>query len=301
MNLALIETFSAVMKTGSTTRAAALLRISQPAVSRSIRRLEDTTKLKLFERSGPRLIPTPEAALLYQEILATHVGLERLRQSVTRLREVGAGSLKIACSAAVGLTFLPAVIQEFLKSRRDVQITFEIASSSTVRTMVLNGLFDFGLCADEIDTTHLEVAPFIESPGVCVMPADHPLAKRAEIGPLDLDGLPFIGLAPEDRARIMLQAILDAVGAKPKLVVETSFAATVCQLALEGVGVGIANSLSYHSGRFKALGLIAKPFNPSVSFRSLIIYPPDRARSQILDEFLTVLARHRLRILAEIG
>jgi DNA-binding transcriptional LysR family regulator len=52
MNLALIEAFSAVMKTGSTTRAAALLQISQPAVSRSVRRLGDMTKLKLFERSG---------------------------------------------------------------------------------------------------------------------------------------------------------------------------------------------------------------------------------------------------------
>jgi len=62
MYLALIEAFSAVMKTGSTTRAAALMQISQPAVSHSVRRLEDTTKLKLFERSGPRLIPTPRGS-----------------------------------------------------------------------------------------------------------------------------------------------------------------------------------------------------------------------------------------------
>ena len=119
------------------------------------RRLEDTTKLKLFERSGPRLIPTPEATLLYQEILATHVGPERLRQSVTRMREVGTGSLKIACSAAVGLTFLPAVIQDFLRARDSVQITFDISGSSNVRNLVSSGLFDLGLCADEIDTTHL--------------------------------------------------------------------------------------------------------------------------------------------------
>jgi hypothetical protein len=48
MNLAPIKAFSALMKMGSTTRAAALMQISQPAVSRSVRRLEDTTKLKLF-------------------------------------------------------------------------------------------------------------------------------------------------------------------------------------------------------------------------------------------------------------
>ena len=55
MNLTLIEAFGAVMKTGSTTAAAELMHVSQPAISRSLKRLEDTTKLKLFERSGPRL------------------------------------------------------------------------------------------------------------------------------------------------------------------------------------------------------------------------------------------------------
>jgi DNA-binding transcriptional LysR family regulator len=301
MNLALIEAFSAVMKTGSTTRAAALLQISQPAVSRSVRRLEDTTKLKLFERSGPRLIPTPEATLLYQEILATHVGLERLRQSVTRMREVGTGSLKIACSAAVGLTFLPAVIQDFLRTRDSVQITFDISGSSNVRNLVSSGLFDVGLCADEIDTTQLVVEPFIESPALCVMPPTYHLAKKSVIGPADLDGCAFIGLAPEDTARKALQKVLDEAGAKPRTVVETSFSSTICQLALEGVGVGIANSLSYHSGRFAELGLIAKPFAPTISFRSLMIFPPDRARSQVLEDFLRALKRHRARILSKIG
>lgn len=298
MNLTLIETFSAVMKTGSTTRAAALLGISQPAVSRAIRRLEDTTKLKLFERSGPRIAATPEAALLYREILDNAVGLDRLRQAVVRMREVGTGSLKIASSAAMCLAFLPAVITSFQKGRPELAITFEIASSSTVRSLVASGQFDLGLCADEIDTSNLISELFVASRGFCVMRSDHPLAGKAVIRPGDLDGARFIGLAPEDTSRKALEAVLDAAGARPHFVLDTAFSGTVCQFALEGAGVGIANSFAYAAGAYDRLGLVAKPFEPEVLFRSLLVLPPQRARSRLIDEFITALVIHRDRMSA---
>jgi DNA-binding transcriptional LysR family regulator len=299
MNLSLIETFSAVMKTGSTTRAADLLGISQPAVSRALKRLEDTTRLKLFERTGLRLAPTPEAALLYQEILSAHVGLDRLRQAVVRIREVGTGSLKIASSAALGLTFVPRVIQTFLRHRPDVSVTFEIAGSSGVRDLVASGVFDLGLCADEIDTANLVAERFSESYGVCVLRPEHPLATRKIISPADLNGERLISLAPEDTARKQLDQLLSAAGGFPRVVVETQFSATVCQLALEGAGIGVANSLSYVSGKYEQLGLIARPLVPLIRFTTLLTLPPQRARSRLVDEFIARLQLERDGILQE--
>lgn len=292
MNLTLIETFAALMRTGSTTRAAALLGISQPAVSRSLRRLEDTTKLRLFVRSGPRLDPTPEAHLLYREILDAHVGMDRLRQAVVRMREVGTGSIKIASSAAIGLNFLPKVIGAFARTRPDVLVTFEIASSSVVRNLVSSGQFDIGFCADEIDLSQLQVEPFGTTPGVCVMRTGDPLAVLPVVGPGDLDGCPFVGLAPEDTVRRRLTRLLDAAGSKPRLVAETPYSATVCELVRNGLGVGIANSLSYASGNFDAHGLTARPFTPSIPFRSLLILPPQRARSLLVEEFIRLARSH---------
>ncbi len=298
MNLALIETFSAVMKTGSTTRAATLLGISQPAVSRAIRRLEDTTKLKLFERLGPRITATPEALLLYREIVDNAVGMDRLRQAVVRIREVGTGSLKVASSAAMGLSFLPDVITAFLSKRPDVSITFEIASSSTVRNLVASGQFNVGLCADEIDRSNLIAELFVASRGVCVMGRDHPLSRNSVSRPRDLNGAPFIGLAPEDTSRKALQAVLDSARVQPRVVVETAFSGTVCQLALNGAGVGLANSFAYAAGGFDKLGLVARPFEPEIQFRSLLVLPPQRARSRLVDEFISIAGVQRDRVLA---
>jgi len=293
MNLTLIEAFSAVMKTGSTTAAAELMRVSQPAISRSLKRLEDTTKLKLFERSGPRLTPTPEAHLLYQEVLDTFVGLDRLRQSVARIRAVGTGSVRIASSAALGLSFVPKVLKRFTDRWPGVSVRFEIGNSVTVRNLVASGSYDIGLCAEEIDRSNLVVSPFIETRGICVMPADHALARHEVVRPEHLDGLRVISLAPDDTARIQFNAALEAAGAKPQVVVETQFAATVCQLAIEGVGVGLTNSLTYVSDRFEPLGLVARPFEPAIAFRSLMILPPHRARSRLVDELLVFLQTER--------
>lgn len=293
MNLTLIEAFSAVMKTGSTTAAAELMRVSQPAISRSLKRLEDTTKLKLFERSGPRLTPTPEAHLLYQEVLDTFVGMDRLRQSVARMRAVGTGSVRIASSAALGLSFVPKVLKRFADRRPEVSIRFEIGNSVTVRNLVASGAYDIGLCAEEIDRANLVVKPFIETRGVCVVPARHPLALADVIRPDMLDRQPVISLAPDDTARIQFDAALAAAGARPRVVVETQFAATICQLAMEGAGIGLTNSLTYVSDRFEPLGLVAKPFEPAIAFRSLMILPPHRARSRLVDELVSLLEHDR--------
>ena len=293
MNLTLIEAFSAVMKSGSTTSAASLLGISQPAVSRSLKRLEDTTRLKLFERSGPRLIPTPEAHALHREILDTYVGLDRLRQAVSRIRAAGTGSLRVASSAALGLSFVPRVLQEFLQARPQISLTFEIANSATVRNLVASGAFDLGLCADEIDTANLVAAPFIATRGVCVMRQDHPLAGCQVVSADMLHGARIVALSPEDTARKRFDAALAAADARPHIAVETQFAATVCELVAEGIGLGLTNSLTFLSGGYEARGLIARPFDPAIPFRSLMVLPPNRARSRLVDELVSLLNRER--------
>lgn len=293
MNLSLIEAFNAVMRTGSTTRGAELIGVSQPAISRSLKRLEDVTRLRLFERSGPRLIPTSEAHLLHQEIIDTYVGLDRLKQAVARIRAVGAGSLRIATSAAIGLSMMPRVIKRFLEDQPGVTVTFEIANSSIVRNLVASGSHDIGLCADEIDTANLIAEPFLTTQGICVMRAEHPLASHEVIGPADLHDIPLVSLSPDDTARKQLDAALASAGAEPNVVVETQFAASVCQLVADGVGVGLTNAMAFVSSEFEASGLVARKFEPAICFRTLLILPPQRSRSRLLDDLIVILKRER--------
>lgn len=289
MNLALLETFAAVMKTGSATRAAALLGVSQPAVSRALLRLEDTTRLRLFERTGKRISPTPEAEALYREVLAARAGLDRVRQTAARLREVGTGLIRVGSSAALGLHLIPQAMRRFLDSRPGVSVSLEVTSSAAVRDGVAGGTFDLGVSADEVDRSNVTAEFLFRSPGVLVVPPGHAMVGARMVGPGDLDGVAMVALAPEDRARQRLAALLARTGAKPVMVAETPFSATVCELAMQGLGVGLANWMAYAAGGFAERGLVARPFRPIIEFRALLLLPPRPARSVLVDEFVAAL------------
>jgi DNA-binding transcriptional LysR family regulator len=73
-----IEAFRALMLAGTTTAAAEVMRVTQPAVSRLLADLQAALKLTLFDRRGTRLVPTSEALALYDEVQRSFVGLDRI-------------------------------------------------------------------------------------------------------------------------------------------------------------------------------------------------------------------------------
>jgi DNA-binding transcriptional LysR family regulator len=134
---------------------------------------------------------------------------------------------------------------------------------------------DLGLAADEVDLTGVDHQVFGSFPGVCAIPPGHPLAKLDVITPWDLDGVDYIALSPEDRARLRLTKVCDEAGSKPRLVTETPNSATVCALALEGVGVGVVNPLS--ADGFAERGVIFRPLQPARPLQELSAVSPRRA------------------------
>ena len=86
MNVREIDAFQAVMVCGTASRAADVLGISQPAVSKAIQSLEASIGFALFERVKGRLLPTPEGQLFHREVEQSFAGLARLRSAATRFR-----------------------------------------------------------------------------------------------------------------------------------------------------------------------------------------------------------------------
>ncbi|HYG45617.1 MAG TPA: LysR substrate-binding domain-containing protein, partial [Bordetella sp.] len=203
-----IQVFRAVMQAGTTSKAAALLGISQPAVSQSIRKLEQSSELRLFERVRRRLVPTQEAQALMVEVDRYFAGFEIIEHRVRSLKSFGLGRLAIGALPALGTGFMPRAIAAFGLDSRRIQMSFQILSSREVLQQVSAGQLDFGLMADELSVAGLEHSEFLRVPGVVVMHARHPLARKALIELEDLTAHPFIALNPEDASRRRLQAAL---------------------------------------------------------------------------------------------
>src|SRR6266508_1297060 len=95
-----IAAFHAVMINGTASRAAEVLRISQPAVSKAVQELERSIGFPLFDRVKGRMLPTPEAHLLHKEVEASFVSMARLRSSAARIRDFGTGEVRLASLSA---------------------------------------------------------------------------------------------------------------------------------------------------------------------------------------------------------
>ena len=129
LNLRDVEVFHAVMMTGGVSRAAGLLETSQPTVSRTIAKLETTCGFRLFDRVRGRLTPTREGQLLFAEVKANLVGLDRLKQTAVRIRELGDGVIRVASLAARGHGIVPRAIARFSRAHPNVSPKFPARQS----------------------------------------------------------------------------------------------------------------------------------------------------------------------------
>ncbi|TPN33651.1 LysR family transcriptional regulator [Mesorhizobium sp. B2-3-3] len=291
MNYRQLEIFAAVMRTGTASKAAELLGITQPAASRALVELEGSLGFSLFDRVRQRLLPTPEAWQLYRTVEASFRGLDTIKTEAARIRDQGTGRLRIASLSLLGSTLVPRAIGRFRTHHPDISVTFHVLLSRDVRDLVASGQFDVGLAADEIDTTGIAHQLFLSPNAMIAMPVGHPLSERSVIKPADLSGHPFIAYVPEDRARQRLEAILAQVGVKLNIVVETIYASTVCSLVVEGVGIGLVSP--YVLSSLDKSRIVLKPFEPSVQIRTLLILPPDKQKSLLVRDFITALMESR--------
>lgn len=287
MGMREIEIFRAVMNGGSTSKAATLLGISQPAVSQAIRKLETGADLQLFVRTRGRLVPTQEAVALMVDVNQLFVGFEAIEHRLKSLRHFGIDRLSIAVHPALGASFMPRVLAAFELSRRDIRVSLRVLSSREVHQQVSSGQCDFGFMADEMSVTSLEHSPFLDSPGVVVMPANHPLAHRPVIHPKDLQDVEFLALNPEDSSRHRLEAVLLREEVALNIRVETPYSHTVCEMALLGMGVGFVSPIA--ACDFLDRGLVVKPFSVDVRFASLMVFRPGKPLTDNARQFMRLM------------
>ena len=144
-HLSLYRIFYVVANTGNISQAAKQLYISQPAISKSIQKLEESVGCRLFLRSSRGVVLTDEGRLLYEHVSRAFqtltLGEEKLKRSI----ELGVGHLKIGVSAALCKYMLLPYLKEFI--RRNPHISISIACQSTNDTLKLleDNQIDIGL------------------------------------------------------------------------------------------------------------------------------------------------------------
>ncbi|MDD6306096.1 MAG: LysR family transcriptional regulator [Clostridiales bacterium] len=163
-NLSSYRIFYTVANTGNISKAAKELYISQPAISKSIQKLEESVGCKLFSRSSRGVVLTDEGKLLYDHVSSAFetltLGEEKLRRSI----ELGVGHLKIGVSATLCKYMLLPYLKEYI--RRNPHISISITCQSTNETLRLleDNKIDIGLIGkpDNLKNIHFDFLEEIE-------------------------------------------------------------------------------------------------------------------------------------------
>jgi DNA-binding transcriptional LysR family regulator len=291
-----IEIFRAVMTAGSASKAARLLNVSQPAISQSLRKLEEHAGIALFQRLNGKLFPTQEAAALLAEVNRCFVGMDAIEHRIRSLSQFGIGRIRLASLPGLGLGFLPRVLSEINLLERKVTVSLQIMSSRDVRARLLANEADIGLIADEVSFSGLEHSVFARFDGVVALPLNHPLARKKVVTPSDLAAYPFVGLNPEDGAGQRLAAIFDAHGIRPNTVVETPFTNSLCELVRHGVGVAVVNPVTAYD--YVRRDLVLRRFSEKLEYTCILAMPAGKTLDSFAQHLLSVM---RTRLHAELS
>jgi DNA-binding transcriptional LysR family regulator len=280
-----------VVLTGGFTKAARVLRTSQPAVSRMIRQLQDSVGFQLFARVDGHSVPTADGLLFYEEVERSFLALEKILHRASLIRERKVGHLRIVSMPALAQAFLPVVVARFLRERPGVTCSLQVQRSETIAGAVSTQQFDLGFAMLPFDRPGVEVSLFDRACGVCVMPRDHPLARRSVVKATDLRDVAVVGSGPHSLVQRALERVLSEAGVLNQVRVETPITAVACQLVKEGAGVAIADPFT--AAAFQDVGLISRPFRPEVPFNFGILCPANAAPSSLVLEFLALASEVR--------
>ncbi len=266
-----IDIFRVVMTTGSATKAARLMNLTQPAVSQSLRRLEQFAGLELFQRTSGKLRPTQEAQALLAEVERHFVGMEVIEQRIRALRQFGAGRIRIASFPGVGVGFMPRVLADISQEREKTLLSLQIMGSADVRKRILSNEAELGVVADDVSTKGIEATLFAHYFGVVALPQGHALARHKRITPAMLGKYPFIALNPDDSVSLRLDRICRNHGVELRTVVECPFTISQCELVRNKVGIAVVNPIT--ACDYLHAGLVFRPLSERLTYTALTVLP----------------------------
>ncbi|MEO3471975.1 LysR substrate-binding domain-containing protein [Roseomonas sp. CAU 1739] len=261
----MVEAFRAVMQSGSVTRAAGMLNISQPSVSRLLADLETGLGLRLFERRGTRLNATTDGVELYDEVERSFLGLARVLDTAEQIRTRHSGVLTVATIPALGNTLLPEVLKGLQVLPDAPLVRLHIVPSQQALGMLAQRRCDIAFAsiapAPEIGR---QVAAF-PMYGRVILPASHRLAGIPhKLTPDILSDEPMVALAAHSLMRIETEQVFAQRGTPFRVAIETMQAFSAAQLVQAGFGWAIVDPMTARA--HEAAGGVSRAFEPAIDF-----------------------------------
>ena len=212
MKLNQLEILCKIIESGSFSRAAGSVHLSQPTLTEHIKSLEDYLGVTLLDRLGREVVPTKAGEILYeyaQKILNLKAEAE---QKLYSLRGELKGELVVGASTIPGEYILPALIKDFRDNFPTIFIKLSIGDTKKVIEKTLNNQIELGIVGAEVKSAKLEYYPFVKDELILVVP---PLPSWKKIKSITLEKLkeiPFVLREEGSGTRMVMEKTLENYG-----------------------------------------------------------------------------------------
>ncbi len=232
-----LKAFVAVADTKSFSRAAELLFITQPAVSKRIKALEDFLDAKLLDRSGHSALLTSQGEELYRRARQILEQVEDAKKAISNLNDNVAGTLSMGTSHHIGLHRLPKLLQSYIGSYPNVRPQISFIGSEEVYSSVERGELDLGIVTlPPYENDHVRQIELWEDPLEFVISKNHPLLTKKKVVLQDLVDITAILPAKNTFTRSIVEELFVKESLSIDINIETNYLETIKKMVSIGLG-----------------------------------------------------------------
>ncbi|PPA71077.1 LysR family transcriptional regulator [Jeotgalibacillus proteolyticus] len=284
MEIKHLQYFIKVTKAGSFTRAADDLYITQPAISRMIKSLEDEMGVPLFIRSRKKLQLTDAGRVFYEHAVKMDGQFKELQASLDSLTDQNKGHIRIGLPSIIDSVFFSSLIASF--HREYPHITFELIEdgSKGIEEKVMEEKLDFGVAF--LSSPH----PVFDSYSLgreklkLIVPAKHRLASRKSVRLEEVKDEEFIMFNKDFALRDCIYSACREAHFEPRIISETSQLDFIEEMVASNMGVTLLpeSTIKGLSGNVKELPIS----HPQIEWHLSIIWKRDRNAAHVKKEFI---------------
>ncbi|MDQ7988924.1 MAG: LysR substrate-binding domain-containing protein [Candidatus Dactylopiibacterium sp.] len=238
MNLHLLRIFAAVVEQKSFSRAGEVQGVSQPAVSKAVRELEDQLQVVLLERGG-RSFRTSEAGQMLYKYARGIFAMERAAiEAVQAYSELERGSLTIGASTTIAAWWLPQYVAEFSRQHPGVRVRLLSGNTRQVAQWLLDCDIDVALVEGVIEDERLEVRPW-RSETMLIVARAGSFAPQRKVHAAELSNRLWLLREPGSGSRSVVETEMARLGITPSRTLEAGSNEIIVQMACAGLGIGL--------------------------------------------------------------
>ena len=239
VNFEYYKVFYHVAMEKSLTRACEKLNISQPAVSQSIKQLENALSVKLLRRTQRGVMLTKEGEMLFSYVKEGYQAFENAEKAIRAMTDVEAGEIVIGASDMTLQFFLLPYLEKFHEKYPKIKISVTNAPTPETLNNLKNRVIDFGVVSTPFDAKEgIKVTEVMDISDVFVAGRKYFKYKNRTLDFKDLESMPIIALEENSATRNYLNNLLGEYGVVIKPEFELATSDIIVQFALRNLGVG---------------------------------------------------------------